>query len=60
MLEVMKTQIVGHDKMALGDRKQMIDQCEARKSPADERRCYFSATDVSAIAACTKLHHGSN
>lgn len=53
MLAVTKTQLTGHGDMELGNRKVMIEQCEARKMPADQRTCLVTAKDLTAIAACT-------
>lgn len=53
MLAVTKTQLTGHGDMELGNRKVMIEQCEARKMPAEQRTCLVTAKDLAAIAACT-------
>jgi hypothetical protein len=53
MLAVMKQGLTGHDAVDLGNRKQMIEQCEARNMSAAERRCLVEAKDLSALAACT-------
>jgi len=52
MLEVMKTGLTGHGNLELGNRKQMIDQCEQRKLSATERRCMLAAKDLPALASC--------
>jgi hypothetical protein len=52
MLAVMKQGLTGHDAVDLGNRKQMIEQCEARDMSAAERRCLVAAKDLSALAAC--------
>lgn len=52
MQELMKQMMPGHDEAALGDRKQMIAQCEQRKMPASVRRCLVDAKTFNDLAAC--------
>lgn len=52
MLVIMKQGLTGHDSVNLGNRQQMIDQCEARKLSATERRCMLGAKDLTALASC--------
>jgi hypothetical protein len=52
MLEVMKAGLTGHDSVALGDREQMIQQCEQRKMTPAERRCLAAAKTLSDLATC--------
>src|SRR5690349_1197009 len=52
MLEVTKQEIAGHGDELLGQRRQMIEQCETRKMTADQRRCLVAAKDMAGFAAC--------
>ena len=52
MLEVMKAGLTGHDSLALGNRDQMIQQCEQRKMSATERRCLANAKTLGDLASC--------
>ena len=52
MLEITKQQLVGHDTMQLGDRQQMIDQCEQRKLPRQARTCMMAAKSLTDLAGC--------
>ena len=55
MLEIVKKEYAGHGDMgAQGNRKNAIDQCEARKVPAGERRCIMSAISTEQIAQCRR------
>lgn len=56
MMAVTKAQMSGHGGMEVQNRKAMIDQCEARKMPADQRSCLATAKDLGAIATCMKAH----
>ena len=53
MLAVTKTAMTGHGDMELGNKKQMVDQCTARKMSGEQRTCLAAAKDLNAIAACT-------
>jgi hypothetical protein len=52
MVEVMKAGLKGHESVNLGDRGQMITQCEQRKMSPDVRRCMATAKDIKALASC--------
>jgi hypothetical protein len=52
MQTLMKQMMPGHDEAALGDRKQMIDQCQQRKMPAKTRQCIVDAKSFNDLAAC--------
>jgi len=52
MVEVMKAGLKGHDSVNLGDRNQMIKQCEDRKMSAEMRRCMATAKDLAQLASC--------
>jgi hypothetical protein len=54
MIAVTKQQMSSHGGMELQNRKAMIDQCEQRKMPAEQRRCLAAAKDLTGIAGCTK------
>ena len=59
MLVVMKQGLTGHDGVQLGNRQQMIDQCEQRKMSADERTCLRAAKTLAELASCRKPAAGS-
>ena len=52
MLLVMKTQFSGHGGVEVGNRKAMIDTCEARKMPKETRLCLMAAKDQQGIGDC--------
>jgi hypothetical protein len=52
MVVVMRAGLKGHESVNLGDRTQMIEQCEKRKMSAAERRCMATAKDLAALASC--------
>jgi hypothetical protein len=52
MVVVMREGLKGHESVNLGDRTQMIEQCEKRKMSAAERRCMATAKDLAALASC--------
>jgi hypothetical protein len=52
MLDVMKAGLTGHDSLALGNRDQMIQQCEQRKMTPTERRCLANAKTLADLASC--------
>jgi hypothetical protein len=55
LLEVTKQALPGHENMgALGDKKTMIGQCEARKMSKDTRTCLMAATTLDGLGACYK------
>lgn len=52
MVTVMRQGLTGHAGVDLGDRDQMIAQCEARRMSATERRCMATAKDLGQLASC--------
>jgi hypothetical protein len=52
MVIVMKAGLKGHESVNLGDRSQMITQCEQRKMPPSVRRCLATAKDLVALSSC--------
>jgi hypothetical protein len=52
MVIVMRQGLTGHSGVDLGDRQQMIAQCEARHMNATERRCMATAKDLAQLASC--------
>jgi hypothetical protein len=52
MVVVMKAGLKGHESVNLGDRTQMITQCEQRKMSPSMRRCMLDAKDLPALASC--------
>jgi hypothetical protein len=52
MLELMKQMMPGHDQSALGNRKQMVDQCVQNKMPAKLRSCLYAAKSFNDLADC--------
>ncbi len=52
MVIVMKEGLKGHESVNLGDRQQMITQCEQRKMPPSVRRCLATAKDLVALSSC--------
>jgi hypothetical protein len=52
MLELTKQMVPGHDMGALGDRKQMVAQCEQRKMPAAVRKCIVDAKSTDELSKC--------
>ena len=55
MLKIMQAQYPGHGDMgAMGNREQAIQQCEARKMPAAEKRCIVKAKTTDDLAACRR------
>jgi hypothetical protein len=53
MLVVMKSGLTGHGSVELGNKKQMLDQCESRKLSAEQRKCMLAAKDVVTLANCS-------
>ncbi len=53
VLEIMKTGLTGHGGIEMGNRKQMVDQCEARGLGPAQRTCMMAAKDVTRLAACS-------
>jgi hypothetical protein len=52
MVIVMKAGLKGHESVNLGDRQQMITQCEQRKMSPSVRRCLATAKDIVAMSSC--------
>ncbi len=52
MVVVMREGLKGHESVNLGDRTQMIEQCEKRNMSAAERRCMATAKDLATLASC--------
>lgn len=52
MMDLMKQMMPGHDQDALGDRKQMIEECKSRKMSAATRRCLLDAKTFNDLATC--------
>lgn len=52
MVIVMKEGLKGHESVNLGDRQQMITQCEQRKMSPSVRRCLATAKDLVALSSC--------
>jgi len=52
MLEVMNQGLTGHESLALGNREQMIAQCEQRKMSDTERRCLAASKSLEDLASC--------
>ncbi len=59
MLVVMKQGLAGHDTVQLGNRDQMIAQCEGRKMTAKERTCLAGAKDITSLANCRTAKPGA-
>ncbi len=53
VLEIMKSGLTGHGNVEMGNKKQMVEQCEARNMSATQRKCMVAAKDVTALAACS-------
>lgn len=54
LYSVTKIAYPGHGDMEMGNRKNEVAACEARKPSAGERRCIMAAKDLTAVAACRK------
>lgn len=55
VLEIARIAYPGHGDMgANGNRQAQIEQCEARKVPAAERRCMIAAKSMEALAQCRR------
>ena len=55
VFEISTKAFPGHGDMAMGNRKDYIAGCEARKMPASERRCLLAAQDMMSLAKCRKI-----
>jgi hypothetical protein len=58
MVVVMKEGLKGHESVNLGDRGQMITQCEQRKMSPSVRRCLATAKNLEALASCRPAPSG--
>jgi hypothetical protein len=56
MLVVMKQGLTGHDDVQLGNRKQMIEHCQARNMSSAHRKCLAAATRLEDLSTCQKQH----
>ncbi|MEO8705202.1 MAG: hypothetical protein ABI867_34470 [Kofleriaceae bacterium] len=52
MLEVTKSQLVGHGDGVQSQRAAMVKQCKDRDMPAATRKCLVAATTLTQIAEC--------
>ena len=43
----------GHGDMELGNKKQMVEQCEQRNLTPAQRTCMATAKDLNTLATCT-------
>jgi hypothetical protein len=59
MVIVMKEGLKGHESVNLGDRGQMITQCEQRKMSPSVRRCLATAKNLEALASCRPAPTGA-
>jgi hypothetical protein len=53
MLAVTKTAMPGHGDMEMGNKKQMVAECEKRGLTDDQKRCLATAKDLNGLAGCT-------
>ncbi len=53
MLAVTKTAMPGHGDMEMGNKKQMMAECEKRNLTDDQKRCLVAAKDLNGLAACS-------
>lgn len=53
VLEIMKGGLTNHGGLEMGNHKQLVDQCEARKLSPAQRTCMVAAKDVTSLAACS-------
>lgn len=53
MLAVTKSAMPGHGDMEMGNKKQMVAECEKRNLTDDQKRCIATAKDLNALAGCT-------
>lgn len=54
MMAVTKQQLSGHGGIEVQNKKAMVEQCLARKMPAEQRQCLATAKDLTGIAGCSK------
>lgn len=53
MLVVMKQGMTGHGGLEMGNREQMVKQCESRKLTPEAKRCMLVAKDLTQLASCS-------
>lgn len=53
MLVVMKQGMTGHGGLEMGNREQMVKQCESRKLTPEAKRCMLGAKDLTQLASCS-------
>jgi hypothetical protein len=53
MLNVTKQAMPNHGDMEMGNKKQMVAECERRNLSDDQKRCIVGAKDLTALATCT-------
>ena len=53
MLALTKQAMPGHGDMEMGNKKQMVAECEKRGLSDDQKRCIVAAKDLNGLAACT-------
>lgn len=53
MLEIMKGGLTGHGNVEMGNRQQMLDQCESRKLTPTQRKCMLAANNIATLANCS-------
>jgi hypothetical protein len=54
VLALTKQAVPGHDTVQMGNRKQMIEQCEQRKFPAEMRSCLVASKSLEDLSKCRK------
>jgi hypothetical protein len=52
--EITRKAYPGHGDMQMGNRKDDIARCEARKMSAEQRRCMVAAQSMEALAQCAR------
>lgn len=53
MLAVTKQAMPGHGDMELGNKKQMVAECEKRGLTDEQKKCMATAKDLNGLAACS-------
>jgi hypothetical protein len=54
MMGLTKQMMPGHDPESLGDRKQLIADCEQRKMPPAVRKCLVESKSFNDLAVCRR------
>ena len=52
MIPILQKGLAGHEQLELGNRKLMIDQCQARQMPKERRQCLVNAQRLEDLAKC--------